>query len=71
MTTTTGILTDASEHGVCNTQQTPTANPKQFNFARHWKRRIVPHLNDSEVVDAFALGLKRYDTSRPQCVSTP
>lgn len=42
-------------------RQTKSAKPKQFNFARHWKNKIVPHLDDPGVVGALTLGLKLYD----------
>lgn len=37
--------------------------PKQYNFARHWRRKIAPHLDDPGVVKTLTLGLKLYDKS--------
>lgn len=31
--------------------------PRQFNFARHWRKRIAPILSDRQVVDALTLGM--------------
>ena len=38
-----------------------TTKVKQFNFARHWRRKIAPLLSDRDVVMAMTLGLKLYD----------
>lgn len=37
------------------------ASPKQFNFARHWRQRIAPHLADPQVVTALTLGMYLLD----------
>ena len=41
------------------TTRRPT--PKQFNFARHWRKRIAPLLSDRQVVNALTLGMLLYD----------
>jgi hypothetical protein len=38
-----------------------TSKTKQFNFARHWKNKIVRYLDDPGVAKALTLGLKLYD----------
>ena len=38
-----------------------TPKPKQFDFSRNWKSKIVPHLNDPDVESALTYGLTHYD----------
>ena len=51
------IPTDASEAGL-GKQKRSTRKLKQFNFARYWKSKVVPHLDDPDVVGALTLGMK-------------
>jgi hypothetical protein len=39
----------------------PARATRQFNFARHWRKRIAPHLNDPLVGYALTIGLKLWD----------
>lgn len=55
------LTSDQSKDGKCKSEAAQTKNPKQFNFARHWKSKIVPLLDDATVVKALTLGLKLYD----------
>ena len=33
---------------------------KQFNFARNWRKKVAPHLSDSDVVNALTQGLRLF-----------
>jgi hypothetical protein len=46
---------------MCEQDVAQSLKPKQYNFARHWKSKIVPLLDDPGVVSALTLGLKLYD----------
>lgn len=35
--------------------------PKQFDFGRHWRRKIVPHLDNPGVTFALMIGLKLFN----------
>ena len=45
----------------CKLEVVQPKKPKHFNFARHWRKKIVPHLGDPAVVKALTLGLKLHD----------
>ena len=38
-----------------------TTVPKRFDFARHWRQKIVPLLDDPDVLRCLTLGLKLHD----------
>lgn len=40
---------------------TSRSEPKQFNFARHWRKRIAPHLSNPQVVNSLTLGMRLHD----------
>ena len=37
------------------------ATPKQFNFARNWRKKIAPTLDNADVLRCLTLGLKQLD----------
>src|SRR4026209_1778678 len=43
--------------------------PRQFNFARHWKNKVVPYLGDHDVNNALYFGMslldKQYECGDP------
>jgi hypothetical protein len=41
----------------------PALATRQFNFARHWRKKIVPHLKDPLVGYALTSGLKLSDSN--------
>ena len=49
----------------------PAITTRQFNFARHWRKKIAPHLNDLKVVHALTFGLKLWQSDympgKPPC----
>jgi hypothetical protein len=55
------VNSDQSHDGKCRLESAPPSKSKQFNFARHWRTKIVPHLDNPGVVGALTLGLKLYD----------
>lgn len=42
---------------------TTSATTKQFDFSRHWRRKVAPLLDCPDVALALTLGLKLYDPS--------
>ncbi|HVX15924.1 MAG TPA: hypothetical protein VHC22_32370 [Pirellulales bacterium] len=42
-------------------KRTTALTPRQYNFARNWKSKIRPHLDDPDVVTALVLGMKLCD----------
>ena len=56
------IATEASADNFGNQTASPS-KPKQFDFARHWKAKIAPHLDDPDVVLALTFGMKLCDTN--------
>ncbi len=43
------------------TSRSEQPSPKQFNFSRHWRKRIAPLLADPQVVYALTLGMRLHD----------
>jgi hypothetical protein len=41
-------------------------NPRQYNFSRHWRKRIVPLLEHRGVLRVLTLGLKLHDIGYDQ-----
>jgi hypothetical protein len=54
--------TPKDSSGQAKTAAEPVSSfPKQFNFARHWKKKIAPLLNDLGVRALLMFGLVQYD----------